>query len=55
LASATADGIMPKESFNTIQDLVTKVASLSGAIIPKGTIQLHTAAVTQEALTAFVG
>jgi hypothetical protein len=54
LASDSQDGIMPQESFATIQDLVNKVAALTGSIIPKGTIQEHTADVTQKDLTTFV-
>jgi hypothetical protein len=55
LASGTADGVMPHETFSTVQDLVTKVAALTGSVIPKGTIQEHTADVTDALLTAFVG
>jgi hypothetical protein len=55
LASGTEDGVMPHETFATVEDLVTKVAALTGSVIPKGTIQLPTADVTDALLTAFVG
>jgi hypothetical protein len=54
LASPTADGIMPKETFATVADLVNKVSALLGAIIPRGEIPEQTAEVTQEILTQYI-
>ncbi|GBR72809.1 hypothetical protein NO1_0273 [Candidatus Termititenax aidoneus] len=54
LASSTGDGIMPKETFATVADLVNKVAALLGAIIPRGEIPEGTAEVTQEILTEYI-
>jgi hypothetical protein len=54
LASESSDGVMPKESFATIEQLVTQVSTLIGSIIPRGEIPQSTEDVTQEILTAYI-
>jgi hypothetical protein len=54
VASSLKDGIMPAEAYTAVQTLIAQVAALQGSIIPRGTIQAHTNAVTSPLLTGTV-
>jgi hypothetical protein len=54
LASGSADGVMPRETFATVEELVTKVAVLTGGLIPRGNVNYQSNEVTPEILTAYI-